>query len=135
MAAGRIAQHGTPEAIWQAPATLDVALLFGDAQSFPGHSNGEVIDCGFIQLPTTTPPGEVLIAVRPTDIHLSPPDTTQPANVEVRDVRLLGDAWQVQLVTFSSDPLSLTAVIPERGSIVPGTQLHANLDKESYFIF
>lgn len=135
MAAGRIAQHGTPEAIWQAPATLDVALLFGDAQSFPGRSNGEVIDCGFIQLPTAAPAGEVLIAVRPNDIHLSPPDATRPANVEVRDVRLLGDTWQVQLVTLSSDPLSLTAVIPERGSIVPGTQLHGNLDKESYFIF
>lgn len=45
MHAGRIEQSGTPEEVYQRPATRWVAEFIGDADVVPGVASGEVVEC------------------------------------------------------------------------------------------
>ncbi len=132
MAAGGIAQHASPETIWQQPATLDVALLFGDAQAIAGESDGTHANCGFNALPTDVRPGPVKVAIRPQGITLGHDGGTP---VRVQDIRLLGHHWQIQLQTNSDKPQSLMATVDSLSGIEQGTTLSAALIPEHCFVF
>ena len=139
MADGRIAQHAAPETIWNSPATLDVALLFGDAQAVAGESLAGEVTCGFARLPSTCPDGPVTVAVRPQAVVLQPSNNTAPANVEVADMRLLGRSWQAQLralgASQDSEPQTWVALVDAANSVNIGARVHATLDQKDCFIF
>ena len=66
MNAGHIAQHGTPQALYQHPSSAFVAEFMGDATLIDGVANQGVADCGAIQLPCAAAiHGPVKVAVRP----------------------------------------------------------------------
>ena len=136
MAGGGIAQHAQPAEIWQQPATLDVALLFGDAQSIDGVSDGAHANCGFNALPTDCPAGPVTVAIRPQGVTL---DVAQGplggTPVRVEDVRLLGHDWQLQLITKTDTPEHLMATVAALNGIEPGATLYATLKPEDCFVF
>lgn len=135
---GAIVQHGSPEAIWNQPATLDVALLFGAAQTLEGTSNDGAVATTFGPLrdtPVTSQAGRVTIAVRPQGVLLSMPDHNQMANAVVVDVRLLGHAWQVQLHAIDDPATRLVANVDELQGIAVGTQLVARLQADNCFVF
>jgi len=132
MAAGGIAQHASPQKIWQHPATLDVALLFGDAQAIAGESDGEHAHCGFNALPTDIRPGPVQIAIRPQGITLG---QTAGTPAQVTDVRLLGHEWQIQLLTSNEKPQKLIATVNNLEGIAQGATLFATLNPEDCFVF
>ena len=135
MANGTIAQHASPEKIWQAPATLDVALLFGNTQALEGKSDGQHADCGFNLLPCDHPPGDVIVAARPQGVRLSTTATHDGPPLEVKDIRLLGHQWQVMLETTTGEPTSLLASVDQLNNIAVGHRLHAVLDPGHCFIY
>jgi iron(III) transport system ATP-binding protein len=66
MNAGFIAQHGTPQDLYQHPKSAFVAEFMGDATLLNGEANGGVVRCGAIELscdPAIN--GAVKVAVRP----------------------------------------------------------------------
>jgi len=132
MAGGGIAQHADPEAIWLEPATLDVALLFGDAQAISGDSDGTHANCGFNALPTDVRAGPVTVAVRPQGVTLN---DTNGTPVTVRDIRLLGHQWQIQLQTNNTKSQSLIATVDSLNGIEQGATLNATLKPEDCFVF
>ena len=132
MAAGGIAQHASPQTIWQQPATLEVALLFGDAQAIAGESDGKLATCGFNPLPTDARPGPVQVAVRPQGITLG---QTEGTPVRVKDIRLLGHHWQIQIQTQNEEPQNLLATVDNLSGIEQGATLYAGLKPEHCFVF
>lgn len=138
MANGAIAQHGTPEAIWHEPATLDVALLFGDAQALAGTANSGNASSSFGRFPglaNNCPDGLITIAVRPQGVALTPASATQTPNAIVQDVRLLGHHWQVQLHAIDNADEQLIAAVDGLNGISVGTQLCAELRPADCFVF
>jgi iron(III) transport system ATP-binding protein len=76
MERGRIAQLGTPEALYAAPASAFVAGFLGGANLVPGrHLGGHLVDCGPFRLACAGgeagPGGAALVAIRAHAIRLA----------------------------------------------------------------
>lgn len=73
---GRIAQCGSPEELYSAPADPETASFIGDANLVPGTSDGRVArtPLGEMRLIRPLPGAErVLVLIRPEQIELVPP--------------------------------------------------------------
>ena len=140
MANGIIAQHGSPADIWQQPATLQVALLFGDATPIAAHTRNGIAHSAYGDLATTLPDGPATIAARPQGIRVALPDKAHPATATISDLRLLGHRWQLQLQALNAAPFDTTqptvnvATSTSEG-FSPGAQVHTTLMKKDCFIF
>jgi len=135
MADGRIAQHAEPATIWRAPATLDVALLFGEAQAISGHQSNGQVTTEFGTLASDLPDGPVSVAVRPQGIKLHAGTETREPTATVTDVRLLGTHWQVRLQSTTSSALRANALVGNLEGISVGMTLATSLDQTEAFIF
>jgi len=135
MAAGAIAQHANPTEIWRRPATLDVALLFGDAQAIAGDSDGKQANCGFNGLPTDCAAGPVTIAIRPQGVALGHAGVADSTPAIVQDIRLLGHNWQLQLQTKADKPQMLVATVDTLNDIEQGDTVHVTLEPDECFVF
>ncbi|MGI9323766.1 MAG: hypothetical protein ACR2PZ_01000, partial [Pseudomonadales bacterium] len=105
---GQLAQLGTPAALWRTPASLPVALAFGDAQQLPAASAegglqtpfgpiaaGNFTDCRQRQ------GAQCQLVVRPDSVQLLPEPEQPVARIE--DVRFVGGGL-VLLLRSLSDP-------------------------------
>jgi iron(III) transport system ATP-binding protein len=69
---GRIHQQASPEALYAAPATRDVACFLGDANLVPAHAEGSTAATWFGDVPLRRPArGPVELLVRPEHLLLS----------------------------------------------------------------
>ena len=147
MAAGRIAQHASPAEIWRKPATLAVALLFGDAVELAAHVHDGVAQSAFGQLSTPqftdVANGQALLAVRPEGIQLTAVDSNHPASAVITDLRLLGHRWQVGLEALdqamqgqsTARPARISATVQSPQGLAIGAKVHTSLDPENCFCF
>jgi iron(III) transport system ATP-binding protein len=73
MLGGRIAQAGSPEEVYQLPASREVATFVGDADFLPGESTDGVVSCevGVLQGQRGSS-GSVEVMLRPEDVRLIP---------------------------------------------------------------
>jgi len=138
IAGGTIAQHASPAAIWHEPATLAVALLFGDAVELAARYDNGVAHSAFGEFlappSTAVATGAVSLAVRPEGVRLTVADSTHPASAVITDLRLLGHRWQVGLQALAQ-PARITATVSSSVGLAIGTPVHTSLTPEDCFLF
>jgi iron(III) transport system ATP-binding protein len=89
MREGRVEQAGTPEDLYDAPATRWVAEFLGEAEVLPGDVSGTVVRCALGTFPApSAPDGRADVVVRPEAIRVSPllDGSTEEAAVRARVV-------------------------------------------------
>ncbi|PJF39469.1 MAG: ABC transporter ATP-binding protein [Phototrophicales bacterium] len=70
---GRVEQLAPPQALYQRPATREVAAFVGEANFIPGQADGEFVACVLGRLPLVKAmTGAVDILIRPEALRLSP---------------------------------------------------------------
>jgi putative spermidine/putrescine transport system ATP-binding protein len=102
MSHGRIAQIGTPEALYRNPATAFVARFVGDAMALGGRLEGAELHLpgGSLPLPSSSPGHDVF--VRAEDIRL---DAQGPLTARVESVTFLGTHYRIALHGVAHEPL------------------------------
>ncbi len=93
MRAGRIAQLGTPRAIYDHPTSRFVADFIGDTNILEGAAEGAMLRlAGWTSpLPSALPPGPCAVALRPERVRIGPPGTGL-VDARVEEANFLGDA-------------------------------------------
>ena len=130
---GRLLQTGTPDAIYQRPATAFVARFLGDVNWLHGtaaHGRicspvGDVVADGFIT-------GQrVDVLIRPEGLHLTPEGDGPGARVIER--RLVGHSTLVSLRLRNGE--LLRARILGQTAPKPGTDVRIRFDDDSVLVF
>ncbi|WP_348935893.1 ABC transporter ATP-binding protein [Aquabacter sp. CN5-332] len=132
--AGRLEQFGTPQEIYDRPATRFVSSFVGHANLLPGEllaSAGEAeiaTDAGVrLVLPHASPcgrAGRVTVAIRPENLHLTADGGGNAFSAVVRSVMPLGATIAYNLAMPDGTPLK---VLQMRGAGVhaaPGEHVH-----------
>lgn len=94
---GRVEQIGTPDDIYEQPATLFVTSFIGPVNQLLGEAHAGVAEAGGFRVPAAWANGDrspALVMVRPGDIALFPGDTAT-----VRRLVHIGDLAKVELTT------------------------------------
>jgi sulfate transport system ATP-binding protein len=90
---GRIEQVGTPDEVYQSPASPFVYSFLGNVNLFHGRVEGGFADLGGVRLAADQPAAEGAAAiayVRPHDIELSSESVGEALTGQVEEIRLLG---------------------------------------------
>jgi putative spermidine/putrescine transport system ATP-binding protein len=127
MSHGSIAQIGTPEALYRAPASPFVARFVGDAMSLVGRICGGALHLEGGVLPLDVADGGSAY-VRAEDVKL---DEDGPLTGQIASVTFLGTHYRIVLSGITPEPLALLHVgasAPKVGarvrlSIAPGAIL------------
>ncbi len=127
MSHGNIAQIGTPEALYRAPASPFVARFVGDAMPLAGRIEGGALHLDGGTLPLDAPEGGTAY-VRAEDVKL---DEGGPLTGQIEAVTFLGTHYRIVLSGITPEPLALLHVgasAPKVGqtvrlSITPGAIL------------
>ncbi len=88
---GKVLQQGTARSVYERPNCLDVAQLFGHAQTLTGHISNNTVETAFGQWPRAclqdahAPAGEATLAVRPHDLALADGDDATIAEIRIAD--------------------------------------------------
>ena len=130
MQAGRIAQLGTPEDVFERPATPFVAEFVGRSARLPGIVRQGAVQCGpiLIQAPGLPHDGPVTVFVRPHRIRLLTPGETADNMVEgtVAALDYTGETVHLILDTPSGRvPIDLPTTHPTWRTLQPGTKARA----------
>ncbi|GAB3268589.1 sulfate/molybdate ABC transporter ATP-binding protein [Chitinimonas naiadis] len=98
---GRIEQVGTPEQVYDTPATPFVYQFLGDVNLFHSRVHG-----GFADVGHAGPAGDAAIAyVRPHDIELLREPSGQALPAKVDHVRAIGSVVRLELSLENGDPV------------------------------
>ncbi|MBL8860956.1 MAG: TOBE-like domain-containing protein [Planctomycetes bacterium] len=115
---GRVAQVGTPEEIYYAPATEFVASFLGEANRFQGAMDATHVAFGpwRMPIPEDAPrgAGPVRVYLRPQDVEVERPEASSPASTPARIVRLHAAGPAVRLELALSDGTPLWVEISQR---------------------
>lgn len=68
---GRLAQVGTPDAVYLDPESARVARFVGDANLVRGEARSGWVECELGSLPVDAPDGEVEVLFRPEDLDIT----------------------------------------------------------------
>ena len=124
---GRIIQQGSPEEIWQAPASSFVAELFGDTQAIEGRIKNKDIHTAFGSFKAPEPfvaaNGAVNIVTRPNCIELR----KAASDVRVKDIRFLGDQLLI-LVESHGQTLRVSTAVTSTLCINDSVTVHFDLN-------
>jgi iron(III) transport system ATP-binding protein len=113
---GVVAQRGSPQELYEAPASEFVAAFMGEAMLFPARADGGGhIHLGPLSIPMrrAVPPGPVKVAVRPEAWHVGPPGH----GLEARLAKLsyLGSNYEY---TFETELGPVFVVSPDVGRVL-----------------
>ncbi|UOQ57600.1 ABC transporter ATP-binding protein [Leucobacter allii] len=108
---GRIEQLGTPEELYERPASLFVSRFIGESNAFHGRvAAGEFVGRGGVRIPAAdVPDGDAIAVVRPERIRVAEPGAPAGApraagdcalDGRVRDITYLGAQRRIE---FASD--------------------------------
>ncbi|MCC2676189.1 MAG: transporter ATP-binding protein [Ramlibacter sp.] len=113
---GVIAQTGTPQELYESPATEFVAGFMGEAMLFPARAD----ETGAVQLGPlriaprqAVPPGAVKVAVRPEAWHVGPPG--HGLNGRLAKLAYLGSNYEY---TFETELGPIFVVSPDVGAVL-----------------
>ena len=129
--AGEVVQAGEPGQLWRRPASLAVAMLFGQSQRLAGTVSSGRVGTAFGDAGPAAGAEEgaaVDVVVRPTAVALRPDD----AGPRVADVRFLGDRY---LVLVEAAGETLRASVPALGGLAPGDRVTATFAAEGTFLY
>jgi iron(III) transport system ATP-binding protein len=123
---GRIAQRGTPQELYETPASEFVAGFMGEAMLFPARVDAlGVVNLGPLRVATRQPvaPGAVKVAVRPEAWHLGPPG--HGLNGRLAKLAYLGSSYEY---TFETELGVIFVVSPDVGrALALGTDVGLQL--------
>jgi iron(III) transport system ATP-binding protein len=124
MTAGRIAQAGTPQAVYNSPSDPTVAAFVGAAVLVPAAVTGRTArsDLGELPVPAGTGQGDARLLVRPEQIRLGLTESDGDVPGQVTEVMYFGHDATVRIRLDRSD-LLLTARIPGTRLPEPGTRV------------
>ncbi|WP_433802883.1 ABC transporter ATP-binding protein [Actinomycetospora sp. CA-084318] len=114
---GRIEQVGTPDELYESPASRFVATFLGDSNVFTGTVRGGLLDTGSAQLHCDGPDGPGCLVVRPERLRIGAPPTdgTNRLSATVTDVVYQG-AFRRILVRFDDGSTGLVRDAGEAAS-------------------
>jgi ABC-type sugar transport system ATPase subunit len=130
---GRIIQIGTPEQVFNEPDTMDVAAFIGSPPMnlIDAVSTGGTLSVGGQRINITPPqaaPGEIVLGVRPSHIHLS--DSGLPARLLLSEN--LGESM---LLNLDMDGQIVKLRLPEVRRFTDGETLHLAFDPNFVHFF
>ncbi|SUX56140.1 ABC transporter ATP-binding protein [Chromobacterium vaccinii] len=127
---GRLLQVAAPLALYQRPASPELADFVGDAVLLPGRAHGGEAQCalGWLPLLDGMPQGDVTVLLRPEQIRLLP---AGDAGVQARvlDVSFYGHDASVRLVL--DDGGLLAARVPGHRCPQPGETVALQVEGEA----
>jgi multiple sugar transport system ATP-binding protein len=138
---GRLEQVGTPQEIYEQPATLFVGRFVGTPPMniFPARAQDGMIWAGGVGLaPARNVSGEVLLGVRPEHVHVRgsrwsanvPEENLVPATVE-----LIESAGDQVFLTLQTPPGTLVARVEPSLRPSPGARFDVWLDPSRVHVF
>jgi len=113
---GIIAQSGTPQELYETPASEFVAGFMGEAMLFPAKADATgTVALGPLRITPRQPvePGAVKVAVRPEAWHVGPPG--HGLNGRLAKLAYLGSNYEY---TFETELGSIFVVSPELGRVL-----------------
>ena len=129
MQAGRLVQAGPAEEIYFRPVNPFMARCFGPVNEFPAMVRDGVAETALGRFDANgTPDGPALAVVRPEAMTLA----GEGAGASVRDVRLVGAYWRVELDGPEGRPLRLRTI--DRPPL-PGASVRLTVDPERLILF
>jgi len=104
---GRVEQVGTPQEVYERPATPFVYGFLGAANRFVGQTRGGVLHIGEHQLPHqgAGSEGEVLAYARPHELQISADESAPGLAATVERVLAFGASARVELTGPDGQPL------------------------------
>jgi putrescine transport system ATP-binding protein len=144
--AGRLAQVGPPQALYERPTTRFVARFLGAANVLEGRADAagrvECPGAGCTLRPAVTPPAPgaaVAVALRPERIRLLPPSGDAPAPAEngvagrLAELAFRGDSWLAVVATPGDQ--ALRVVLPaDAAPPAPGSAVALGWEAESVVV-
>jgi ABC-type Fe3+/spermidine/putrescine transport system ATPase subunit len=103
---GTIVQHGTPQALFERPASATVARFFGTRNLLRGRATGGRLVLGAASIQVPGPDGEATVAIRPECIRL---DDHGPLRLTVATASYVGTHVRLEL---RGQGLTLQADVP-----------------------
>ncbi|HEY7885803.1 MAG TPA: ABC transporter ATP-binding protein [Cellvibrionaceae bacterium] len=135
MREGRVVQVGTPDELYQHPATPFATEFFGDVNRFYGQvNNGQVATAlGKVAAPDLAEGTEAEVLIRPESILLA----DEGAVAEVQSRHQLGASSWITLSLNDPDGNAQLIQLQQLGSLLPAnhTRVHLLLDKRGVFVF
>jgi iron(III) transport system ATP-binding protein len=110
---GLVAQRGTPQELYESPASEFVAAFMGEATLFPASADGSgIVTLGPLRITPRQPvaEGAVKVAVRPEAWHLGPPG--HGLNARLAKLSYLGSNYEY---TFETELGAVFVVSPDVG--------------------
>jgi putative spermidine/putrescine transport system ATP-binding protein len=128
--AGRLAQHGPPEAFYRSPATPEVARFFGGVNFIPGTARAGMFHSplGPLMLGQSAVEGDCILTIRPEALRLGPGPNSRTARVD--DVTFLGTQTRVELGLNGITLQALTSPEDAR-ALHPGAEITISLPPEA----
>ncbi len=128
---GRIVQDGEPADLWSSPASVGVAMLFGQAQRLSGQATASGIETSFgVLAPRGDVIGDVDVVVRPEAIDLEL-DTSSP--IVISDVRFLGR--RALVVIENGDDRLRASIDGMPTALAVGSNVGVSIDADETFVF
>jgi iron(III) transport system ATP-binding protein len=126
---GRISQFGTPEEVYDRPATREVAAFIGDARFLPGVASGNTASTPLGELDLAEPiVGVVEVLIRPEMLSLTPfPAVPDGVAGTVVSRRFFGRDQQVDLIL--PDGTAITARVPTLHHFANGDRVAIRVDR------
>lgn len=109
MVAGKIAQIGTPEALYDRPLSRFVADFIGDANLIKGTIKAQHFIAGDLSIAFNESDGEATVSVRPERIRLAP-----EGNARVLSATYLGSRMEYLVQTQAGDLLISRPIAEQR---------------------
>jgi iron(III) transport system ATP-binding protein len=128
---GRLAQVGTPDAVYRAPADLGIAAFLGDAVILSGSVHDGIAACALGHLPVhgQAPDGPADILIRPEQIETCAPPTQCSGAARVLEVTFYGKDAMVRLQLAASDT-TITARVPGYAAPHAGASVRVRVNGE-----
>jgi len=102
---GRVEQVGTPQEVYERPATPFVYGFLGAVNRFVGKAQGGVLHMGEHQLPGAHGEGEVLAYARPHELQIATDEAAPGLAATVERVLSFGASARVELIGPDGQPL------------------------------
>ena len=136
---GRIVESGSPEQLYNHPATLFAARFFADTNELAGVVREGMVDCRLGTFAARAlPNGEAVVCLRPRAIRLraaGPGDDGSFETGEVLSNRFLGETRQVLVKVEGLDRPLIASMPASGGAFGPNATVAIDVDPERILVF
>lgn len=125
---GRIVQVGTPDEVYERPASLEIARYFADGDMIEGEVKGGVFAAGGIRIQAACADGRAVAIIRANAVRLG-------SEGDLFSVRALEYHGQTFRATLEREGVCIHASYAPDGRPQVGGRVHVSLDPERVLFF